>query len=92
MRKEIGDVAFSMKKDELSGVIKAADGYYIIKLTDRREEGIEKFENVKTRVSSEYVRKLLEDRISELRKAAKIQIDTAELNNLKTEKAKGGGK
>jgi len=92
LRRELGDVAFSMKKDELSGPIKTQEGYYIIKLTDRREEGIAKFEDVKNRVSGEYVRKLLEDRISELRKAAKIQIDTAELNNLKVEKVKGGGK
>lgn len=92
LRKELGDAAFAMKKGDLNGPVKAEDGYYIIRLTDRREEGIAKFEDVKTRVSSDYVRKLIEDRILELRKAAKIQINTAELNNLNIGTGKGGEK
>jgi peptidyl-prolyl cis-trans isomerase C len=83
LQKELADVAFSMKKGEIKGPIKTRDGYYIIKLTDRKEEGIAKFEDVKAMVANEYARELIKDKITELRKAAKIHIDTAELKNLK---------
>jgi peptidyl-prolyl cis-trans isomerase C len=82
LRKEYADVSFSMKKGDIRGPIKAEDGYHIIKVTDRQEEGVADFESVKTRVANEYRKKLLEEKISELRKAAKIQIDSAGLKNL----------
>jgi parvulin-like peptidyl-prolyl isomerase len=82
LRKEFADVAFSMKKGEIKGPIKTSDGYYIIKLTDHREEGIAEFEMVKRRVFNDYAKKITEEKISDLRKAAKIQINSAELSNL----------
>src|SRR4030042_5007423 len=76
LKTEIADAAFSMKKDEISSPVKAADGgYYIIKLTDHGDAGILKFEDVKKRIAQEYQRKLLEEKIADVRKAAKIQID-----------------
>jgi parvulin-like peptidyl-prolyl isomerase len=83
LRKEFGDAAFSMKVGEISDPIKLPDGYYIIKLTDHKPEGIATFEQAKTRVGSEYINKLLKEKIEELRKAVKIDIDTANLKNLK---------
>ena len=84
LRKDFADVAFPMKVGEVSGLIKAEDGYSIIKVTDHKEEGIAKFEEVKNKIASEYANKLIEGKISELRKAVKIQIDSAELKNLTT--------
>jgi peptidyl-prolyl cis-trans isomerase C len=83
LRKDFADVAFTMKKGEIKGPIKTLDGYHVIKLTDYREEGIAKFEDVKRRVFNDYARQLMEEKMSELRKAAKIQINSAELSNLK---------
>lgn len=82
LRKDFANVAFSMKVGEISGLIKAEDGYHIIKVTDHKEEGIAKFEEVKNKIASEYANKLIEEKISELRKAVKINIDSAELKNL----------
>ena len=83
LRKEFGDIAFSMKKGEIKGPIKLADGYHIIKLTDYREGGIASFEDVKKRVANEYNRNLIEEKIKELKKAYMVHIDEAELKNLK---------
>ncbi|MFH1703437.1 MAG: peptidyl-prolyl cis-trans isomerase [Nitrospirota bacterium] len=82
LRKDFADAAFSMKVGEVSGLIKAGDEYNIIKVTDHKEGGVAKFEQVKNKIASEYAHKLIEEKISELRKAVKIQIDSAELKNL----------
>jgi peptidyl-prolyl cis-trans isomerase C len=83
LRKEYGDIAFSMKKGDIQGPIKLSDGYHIIKLTDRRDAGTASFEDVKRRVENEYALKLIDEKVAELRKAYKIHIDEAELKNLK---------
>ena len=85
LKKEIADTAFSMKKGELSNPVKTEDGaYHIIKLRDHKDAGSPPFEEVKNKVAIEYGRKLLADRISSLREAVKIQIDSKELEDLKT--------
>jgi peptidyl-prolyl cis-trans isomerase C len=83
LRKEFANVASSMKKGEISDPFKTQDGYHIIKLTDRKEAGIVPFEDVKNRVADEYAKKILGEKISELRKAVTIHIDSATLENLK---------
>jgi len=82
LRKEHGDLAFSMKKDEIQGPIKLEDGYHIVKLTERRDAGTVPFEDAKKRIVNEYALKLTEEKIADLKKAAKISIDSAELKNL----------
>lgn len=83
LRKDFADVAFSMKKGDISAPIKLDEGYYIIKLTDYQPERIATFEEVKARISGDYSNKLMKEKIAELRKAVNIQIKTAELKNLK---------
>jgi parvulin-like peptidyl-prolyl isomerase len=86
LKKEIADTAFSMKIGEISEPVKASDGgYHIIKLVDKKEAGIPPFEEVKDKVAFEYSRKLISDKISELRKALKFQVETKELENIKAE-------
>ena len=86
IKKEIADAAFSMKKGEFSEPVKAADGgYHIIKLVDHVEAGIPPFGDVKDRVAIEYGRKLVADKISDVRKAVKFQIDSKELEGVKTD-------
>jgi peptidyl-prolyl cis-trans isomerase C len=83
LRKEFADVVFSMKKGEIKGPIKTEEGYHIVKVTDCREAGIAPFEEVRQRVANATAKKLIDDRISELRKAATIHIDSAELKTIK---------
>jgi parvulin-like peptidyl-prolyl isomerase len=86
LKKEIADTAFSMKKGEISNPVKTEDGgYHIIKLVDHKEAGSPPFEEVKNKVAIEYARKLLSDKISGLREAVKIQMDSKELEDLKTD-------
>ena len=72
LRKEFADAAFSMKTGEISNPIKTGDGYFIIKVTDYQEERIATFEEVEPKIASEYMNKILVERISELRKAVNI--------------------
>jgi peptidyl-prolyl cis-trans isomerase C len=83
LRKEIADAAFSLKAGDVSDPVKTDDGYYIVKVTDHRDEGTAKFEDVKNLISGEYSNKLLKEKIEELRKAVNISVNTAELKNLK---------
>ena len=86
LKREIADAAFSMKNGEISGPVKTQDGgYHIIKRVDHKEAGPPPFEEAKNKVAIDYARKLLNDKISGLRGAVKIQIDSKELEELKTD-------
>src|SRR4030042_3496216 len=47
---EVEKVAFSLEKDGVSGAIKTANGYQIIKVIDKRGGGVRPFDEVKTRI------------------------------------------
>ena len=83
LRKDFADIVFSMKKGEIKGPLKLEDGYYIFRLIDYKEGGISKFEELRSKIASDYGRKLMQEKIAELRRAANIQINAAELKNLK---------
>jgi peptidyl-prolyl cis-trans isomerase C len=86
LKKEIADAAFAMKQGEISEPVKTTDGgYHIIKLTGHKEAGSPPFEEVKERVAVAYSRKLVTDKIVDLRKALKFQIDSKELESLKND-------
>jgi peptidyl-prolyl cis-trans isomerase C len=87
LKREIADAAFSMKNGEISGPVKTQQdgGYHIIKRVGHKEAGPPPFEEVKNIVAIDYARKLLNDKISGLRGAVKIQIDSKELEELKTD-------
>ncbi|MFH1025105.1 MAG: peptidylprolyl isomerase [Nitrospirota bacterium] len=82
LRKELADIAFSMKKGDVSDPVRTDEGFYLIKVTDRREERSATFEEVKPKVASEFMNRLLEEKISELRKALNIRTDSVESKNL----------
>lgn len=87
LKTEIANAAFSMKKGEISSEpVKTPDGgYSIIKVAEHVAAGILKFENVKRRIAMEYPRMLVKEKIADVRKAAKIEMDAAGLGNIKTE-------
>ncbi len=57
MPKEFDEVAFAMKKGELSKVFASKFGYHIVKVTDRREAGVTPYEDVK-----DFIRKFLQEK------------------------------
>lgn len=81
LRKDF-EIAFTMKVGEISDLIKTDEGYYIIKVTEHEPEHTSTYEEVKPQIASEYMRKLIEDKVTELRKAVKLKINSDELKNL----------
>jgi parvulin-like peptidyl-prolyl isomerase len=78
MPKEFEEVAFAMKKGEVSKPVATKFGYHIIKVTDRREAGITPYVEVK-----DFIRKFLQEQESvkmlntikkKLREEAKIEV------------------
>ena len=76
--KEIEDVAFSMKKNEVTGPVKTKFGYHVVNLVDKRPEKVSPFNEVKPwliqqlefKKRQEYYGKLAKD----LRDKLKVQI------------------
>jgi peptidyl-prolyl cis-trans isomerase C len=62
MVKAFNDVAFALKKPgDLSAVIETQFGYHIIRLDERRAEGVRSFDEVRAVLKSETLAKLLND-------------------------------
>ena len=50
MIKEFEDAAFSLKKGEISGLVKTSYGYHIIKVDDIKEKKVKPFDEVRTQI------------------------------------------
>ncbi len=84
MVKEFSDVAFSMKPNTVSDLVKSPYGYHIIKVTDRIEAGITPYEKVKEEIrfymETEAQMKILKNLTDGLMKTAKIEYIDSSFN------------
>ena len=78
MLPEVDRVAFSLRNDEVSGVIESPVGFHILKMVDKRGAGIKPIgavrEEIKARIEEGKLEKKYEGWIEELRKRSHIEI------------------
>ena len=78
MQPVVDSAAFSLKKDEVSGVIESPIGFHIIQVVDKRGAGIKPIESVRQEIKGKIEEDKLEKKyaewIKELRKKSLIEI------------------
>jgi parvulin-like peptidyl-prolyl isomerase len=90
MPPELERVAFSMKPQEISAIIRTPKGYHILKLVERKKTITLNYEEIKDRLQpfaqTEKQRDRLESWLKELRNEAKVNVYEARLPvSLKTQ-------
>jgi len=75
---EFEQAAFEMEKGSISNPVKTQFGYHIIKLTDRKEEGLKSLdevrEQIKYQVTDMKYNLIYFNKVDELRKKYKVEI------------------
>jgi peptidyl-prolyl cis-trans isomerase C len=68
------EAAFAMSEGEISEPVKTRFGWHVIKVEEKRDSEPPKFGEIKDRLKSSLVRQQLQQRMSDLREAAKVEI------------------
>lgn len=75
---EFEKVAFELKKDEISGVVKSQFGYHVIKTTDKKDgyqkDLAEVTGEIRQRLEQEKLGKLIQSTVERLKKEQKVEI------------------
>jgi peptidyl-prolyl cis-trans isomerase C len=70
---EFSEVAFKLKKGQISAPVKTNFGWHIIKVEDRRMQQLQEFEAIKSRIRNVLLRQKVTEIADTLRKNAKIE-------------------
>jgi peptidyl-prolyl cis-trans isomerase C len=70
---EFSEVAFRLKKDQISAPVKTNFGWHIIKVEDRRMQQLQEFDAIKSRIRNVLLRQKVTEIADTLRKNAKIE-------------------
>jgi peptidyl-prolyl cis-trans isomerase C len=70
---EFSEVAFKLKKDQISAPVKTNFGWHIIKVEDRRMQQLQEFDAIKSRIRNVLLRQKVTEIAETLRKNAKIE-------------------
>ena len=82
MVKEFSAAVKKLKPGETSPPVKTEFGWHIIRLIDRKAGGPRPFEEVKVPIKLVLLRKAVQDKVTELRKTAKIEMVDPDLKKL----------
>jgi peptidyl-prolyl cis-trans isomerase C len=70
---QFAEVAFKLKKGEISGPVKTEFGWHVIKVEDSRTKPPPKFDEVKAQIENYVVRKAQAELVTKLRAEAKVE-------------------
>ncbi len=79
MVSEIDEVAFSLKKGEVSESVKTQFGWHLVRVDDRRVRAAPTFDELKDYLATLLVQRRIREMAANLRAKAKIEIDPREL-------------
>src|SRR3990172_7058389 len=80
MAPEFEKAAFALQKGQVSDIVHTDFGYHIIKLDDRKEAGLQPFEEVSDRIKSELMQQKFKDKIVETEEKLKKELNVQIVN------------